>query len=141
MSSASDPGNRAIYATLGRIGSPFRVGTPCRIEPVFAGELGDANEGLIGGYEGVAAGERGGGDQQVVGAERLPLPCSQFGIDAIGRLIERQYGEPRQDFVDTPSEPRHTPLGGAKAQFRGDDNAGQDIGFAALAARLARQLG
>src|SRR5262249_10203631 len=58
---------------------------------------------------------------------------SQFGINAIGRLIERQHIEPRQNLVDTPGEPHRTTLGGAKAQFGGDDNAGQNISLAALA--------
>jgi len=84
----------------------------------------------------VTAGERGGGDQQVVGAERPPVPLqpgSQFGIDAIGRLSEEQHIEPRQDLVDTPAESHRTALGGAKAQFGGGNNAGQNISLAALA--------
>jgi len=72
---------------------------------------------------------------------RVWLPAS--AVAAISRSLapsvrpcrssEGQHIEPRQDLVDTPGEPHRTTLGGAKAQFGGDNNAGQNISLAALA--------
>jgi len=93
-------------------------------------------EAVVGGDQGMTAGERLGRDQEIVAVERQTLtlqPGAQFAIDSVDGFGQRQYIEPRERLVDPPGEPYRTTLGSAKAQFGGDDDAGQNIGFAALA--------
>jgi len=118
----------------GRQAKPF-CPSACQLSPhpILPLQPFDASElRLVVGDERQAEGERMGGDQQVIAADRSARPFepgANFPVHGVGGDFERQDFERAEHRLELTRQPERTFLLSAEAQLRRGDDARADVRF------------